>query len=83
MAPFVAYEPAPDEWAGLRPGRAVAAGADGRRADAPGHWRRESARALAERLATDLVGLPGGHMGYLDEPQAFAEGLRPVLRALA
>lgn len=83
MAPFVAYEPAPDEWAGLRPGRAVAAGADGRRPDAPGHWRRESARALAERLATDLVELPGGHMGYLDDPQAFAEGLRPVLRALA
>jgi len=83
MAPFVAYEPAPDEWAALRPGRAVAAGADSRGPDAPGHWRHESAQALAERLATDLVELPGGHLGYLDDPQAFAEGLRPVLRALA
>jgi pimeloyl-ACP methyl ester carboxylesterase len=83
LAPFVAYEPAPEEWDGLRVGRAVAAGAGSRRPDAPGHWRHESAQALADRLATDLVALPGGHMGYLDDPQAFAEGLRPVLRALA
>jgi pimeloyl-ACP methyl ester carboxylesterase len=83
IAPFVAYEPAPDEWAGLRAGRAVAAGVESRRPDAPGHWRYESAQALAARLATDLVELPGGHMGYLDDPQAFAEGLRPVLRTLA
>src|SRR5262245_27815154 len=83
MVPFVAYEPAPDERAGLRPGRAVAIGADSSRPDAPGYWRYESAQALAARLATDLVELPGGHMGYLDDPQAFAEGLRPVLRTLA
>jgi pimeloyl-ACP methyl ester carboxylesterase len=83
LAPFVAYEPAPDEWAGLRAGRAVAAGADSRSPDAPSYWRYESAHALAARLATDLVELPGGHMGYLDDPQAFAEGLRPVLRTLA
>jgi len=83
IAPFVAYEPAPEEWDGLRAGRAVAAGAGGRRPDAPGHWRHESAQTLADRLATDLVELPGGHMGYLDDPQAFAEGLRPVLRTLA
>jgi pimeloyl-ACP methyl ester carboxylesterase len=83
IGPFVAYEPTPDEWAALRPGRAVAAGADSRRPDAPGYWRYELAQALAERLATDLVELPGGHMGYLDDPQAFAEGLRPVLRTLA
>jgi pimeloyl-ACP methyl ester carboxylesterase len=83
LEPFLAYEPTPDEWAGLRVGRAVAAGADNRRPDAPGHWRYESAQALADRLATELVELPGGHMAYLDDPQAFAEGLRPVLRTLA
>jgi pimeloyl-ACP methyl ester carboxylesterase len=83
MAPFVVYEPTPDEWAALRAGRAVAAGADSRRPGGPGYWRYESARALAERLATEPVELPGGHMGYLDDPQAFADGLRPVLRALA
>jgi pimeloyl-ACP methyl ester carboxylesterase len=83
MAPYLAYEPTSGEWAALRPGRAVAAGADSRRPDAPGHWRYESARWLAERLATDLIELPGGHMGYLDDPQAFAAALRPVLRRLA
>jgi pimeloyl-ACP methyl ester carboxylesterase len=83
LEPFLAYEPTPDEWAGLRVGRAVAAGADNRGPDAPGHWRYESAQALTARLATDLVELPGGHMAYLDDPQAFAEGLRPVLRTLA
>jgi hypothetical protein len=49
----------------------------------PGHWRYESAQWLAARLATDLVELPGGHMGYLGDPPAFAQALRPVLRVLA
>jgi hypothetical protein len=34
-------------------------------------------------LDTELVALPGAHMGYLSEPPAFAEALRPVLRTLA
>jgi pimeloyl-ACP methyl ester carboxylesterase len=62
---------------------AVTAGADNRHPDGPGHWRYESAQWLAARLATDLVELPGGHMGYLGDPPAFAQALRPVLRVLA
>jgi pimeloyl-ACP methyl ester carboxylesterase len=80
---FVAYEPSPDEFASIRVARAVAVGADYRRPDAPGHWRYETAEWLATRLSIDLVELPGGHMGYLDDPGGFALALRPVLRALA
>ena len=83
MAPFVAYEPTPDELASVRVRRVVAAGADNRHPDAPGHWRYESAQWLAARLATVLVELPGAHMAYLSQPQAFAEALTPVLRELA
>ena len=36
--------------------------ADGRGADAPGHWRYESAESPATRLSTNLVELPGVHM---------------------
>ena len=82
MAPFIAYEPTPDELASMRVSRAVTAGADNRHPDAPGHWRYESAQWLAARLATDLVELPGAHMAYLSQPRAFAEAIRPVLREL-
>jgi len=83
MGPYLAYEPTPAELAGLRTARAVTAGADNRPTDAPGHWRYESAQWLADQLNTELVELPGAHMGYLSEPPAFAEALRPVLRTLA
>ena len=82
MAPFVAYEPTPDQLASMRVRRAVTAGVDNRHPDAPGHWRHESAQSLAARLATDLIELPGAHMGYLSHPQEFAEALTPVLREL-
>ena len=66
--PFVAYEPTPDEFASMRWARAVTVGADSCRPDAPGHWRYKTAEWLATRLSIDLVELPGGHMGYLDDP---------------
>jgi len=83
MAPFVAYEPTPAELASLQTPRAVTAGAGNRHTDAPGHWRYESAQWLAAQLDTELLELPGGHMGYLRDPTAFAEALRPVLAALS
>jgi hypothetical protein len=83
MGPYLAYEPTPTQLASLRTPRAVTAGTDNRRSDAPGHWRYESARWLAAQLDTDVVELPGAHMGYLSEPRLFAEALRPVLWTLA
>jgi len=38
-----------------------------------------TALALAEQLGTVPVSFPGGHGGYIDQPAAFAEKLRPVL----
>jgi hypothetical protein len=46
----------------MRVARAVTAGAYGRGADAPGHWRYENAQSLATRLSTNLVELPGPPM---------------------
>jgi hypothetical protein len=63
--------------------RAVSAGADGRGADAPGHWRYESAQSIATRLSTNLVELSGAHMAYVGQPHAFAEALKPIVRGLA
>jgi hypothetical protein len=78
VAPFVAYEPTPEDLASLRVPRAVTAGAANRDPTAPGHWRYESAQWLAAHLMTDLVELPGGHMAYLGDPHAFAEALSPL-----
>jgi len=70
------------ELATLRTPRVVAAGADNRRQEAPGHWRYESAQWLAAQVHTDLVKLPGAHLGHVSEPTAFADALRPNLRTL-
>ena len=83
LAPFVAYEPTPEELASMRIPRTVTAGAANRDPTAPGHWRYESAQWLAAHLMTDLVELPGAHMAYLGDPQAFAEALSLLLTASA
>jgi hypothetical protein len=38
-----------------------------------------AAVAVAERLGTPLVTFPGGHDGFIGEPDAFATTLRDVL----
>jgi pimeloyl-ACP methyl ester carboxylesterase len=81
LAPFVAYEPTPEDLASMRVPRSVTAGAANRGPTTPGHWRYESAQWLAVHLMTNLVELPGGHMGYLGDPHAFAEALSPLLRS--
>ena len=82
MAPFVAYEPAPDQLMAIRIPCVVTVGAASRDPSARGHWRFEVGQWLAGHVRTEVVDLPGGHMAYLGEPENFAEALRPLLRAL-
>ena len=39
-----------------------------------------TSRALATALGTDPVSFPGGHIGFLEDPEGFATRLRAVLR---
>jgi pimeloyl-ACP methyl ester carboxylesterase len=40
---------------------------------------REAASWVATQVGTDVVTAPGGHMGFLDDPAAFATAIRPLL----
>ena len=79
MAPYLAYDPAPSQLAAIRVPRAVTAGAGNRDIAAAGHWRYQAARWLPGHLQTTVIELPGAHMGYLGQPEHFANALRPVL----
>ena len=79
MTPFLAYEPPPGQLAAIGVSRAVTAGADNRDIAAAGHWRYEAAQRLAAHLQTTVIELPGAHMGYLGQPDDFANALRPIL----
>ena len=79
MAPYLAYDPAPSQFAAIRVPRAVTAGADNRDIAAGGHWRYEAAQWLAAHLQTTVIELPGAHMGYLGQPERFAKALQPIL----
>lgn len=50
--------------------------------DAGAPWAPPMAAWLAGALGTAVVAVPGGHGAYLDEPTAFAAGLRPRVRQL-
>ena len=82
IAPFVAYEPSPEELEAFGVPCFVTAGAANRDPSARSHWRFEVAQWLANHLGTTVVELPGGHMAYLAEPEDFAEALRPLLQQL-
>lgn len=82
IAPYVAYQPTPEELNAVRVRCVVTAGATNRDPSAHGHWRYEVAQWLAGHLGTTVVDLPGGHMAYLYESEDFAEALRPLLRRL-
>jgi pimeloyl-ACP methyl ester carboxylesterase len=79
MAPFLAYEPTPGQLAAIRMPRTVTAGAANRDIAAAGHWRYQAAQWLAAHLQTTVTDLPGAHMGYLGQPEHFAQALRPLL----
>ncbi len=51
----------------------------GRGMTSPGQLAYRTASALAEQLGTATVSFPGGHGGYGEEPEAFAQVLRRVL----
>ncbi|MEU5877414.1 alpha/beta hydrolase [Spirillospora sp. NPDC047279] len=60
--------------AALRGGTAKVAIAVG--AEAKGEIAHRSAEALAERLGTEVVGFPGDHGGFAQDPEAFTAALR-------
>jgi pimeloyl-ACP methyl ester carboxylesterase len=74
LKPFTRYEPVLDALRGDQPRVVVAVGAA-----SDGEVAQRSALALAERLGTAAVPLPGDHAGFLGDPEAFAEALRGVL----
>jgi pimeloyl-ACP methyl ester carboxylesterase len=39
--------------------------------------------AAVERIGASVVTTPGGHAAYHDDPGAFAEAVRPLLRELS
>jgi pimeloyl-ACP methyl ester carboxylesterase len=53
----------------------VAVGADNR-----DNWFGAASAWLAEGTGADLVGLPGGHAGYITHPEAFAGLVRAIAR---
>jgi pimeloyl-ACP methyl ester carboxylesterase len=79
VMPFLGYQPTHDRLASMPVPAVVTAGRDNRGTTSPGHWRYQAARWLAARLHTQLVELPGAHMGYLSAPHPFAKALRPLL----
>ena len=40
---------------------------------------REAAGWVATQVGTDVITVPGGHMGFLEDPVAFADAVRPLL----
>jgi pimeloyl-ACP methyl ester carboxylesterase len=75
LRPFTGYAPA----AAPPPGRlTVAAGADSR-----GQLLHRTAEFLAGRLECAFTEFPGGHLGTLDHPVAFADALAETLRSSA
>ena len=82
MAALLGYLPAPGQLGQVRLPCVVTAGADNRDPAAASHWRYEASQWLAAQLGTSLVEMPGAHMPYLTQPEAFAAHLRPLLDKL-
>lgn len=71
---FSSWAPDPDAVAGLR-GTVDLLVAEGGSAPA----FREAAEWLGRRTSTPVRAAPGGHLGFIDNPDAFAEALSPCL----
>src|SRR6202008_3538618 len=77
VAPLLAFEP--DLSALATGGVPIVIGTGARsRAYCPGR----GGAVVAERLGVPLIGFPGGHIGYVEEPDAFAATLREALARL-
>ncbi|AOR31401.1 hydrolase [Streptomyces fodineus] len=75
LRPFTSYVPSFTAPPG---GLTIAAGTDSR-----GRLLHDTAALLADRLGGGLVEFPGGHLGTLDHPVAFADLLTGTLRSSA
>ena len=74
LKPFTRYQPAVDTLRSGPPRVVVAVGESSR-----GELAQRSAVALADRLGTSPVALPGAHAGFMSDPVAFADRIRQVL----
>ena len=83
MAPIMAYAPAVEAIADAQRPIVAAASSASRDPGSPHHFLYQAAAWLADQVGVDLVEVPGGHMCYLTDPVAVAEGLRPLLRQLS
>jgi pimeloyl-ACP methyl ester carboxylesterase len=83
MAPIMAYAPAVEAIADAQRPILAAASHQSHDPASPHHFLYQAASWLAHQVGTDPVELPGGHMAYLTDPVAVAEGLRPLLRQLS
>jgi pimeloyl-ACP methyl ester carboxylesterase len=80
LAPTMAYAPSVEAIVDAQV-PIVAAGSSANHDPAsPHHFLYQAAAWLAHQVGVDLVEVPGGHMAYLTDPAAVAEGLRPQLR---
>lgn len=73
LRPFTSYSP---DLAALPARLTLAAGADSR-----GQLPYRTARFIAERTQSPFAEFPGGHLGVMEHPAAFAERLTAALRA--
>ena len=74
LKPLTRYQPAVDTLRSGPPRVVVAVGETSR-----GELAQRSAVALAERLGTSPVTLPGDHAGFMSDPAAYADRIRQVL----
>ena len=80
LAPTMAYAPSVEAVADAQVPIVAAASHQSRDPASPHHFLYQAAAWLAHQVGVDLVEVPGGHMAYLTDPAAVAEGLRPLLR---
>jgi pimeloyl-ACP methyl ester carboxylesterase len=80
LAPTMAYAPSVEAVADVQVPIVAAASHQSRDPASPHHFLYQAAAWLAHQVGVDLVEVPGGHMAYLTDPAAVAEGLRPLLR---
>ena len=83
LAPIMAYAPMVEAIAGAQVPIVAAASHQSHDPASPHHFLYQAAAWLAGQVDADLVEVPGGHMAYLTDPVAVAEGLRPLLRQLS
>jgi pimeloyl-ACP methyl ester carboxylesterase len=79
LAPTMAYAPSLQAVADAQVPIVAAGSSASRDPASPHHFLYQAAAWLAHQLDADLVEVPGGHMAYLTDPAAVAEGLRPLL----